>query len=70
MRFQKPWLLLRQLILGGGKVTVTAAIVPHDSVPAGPVKRWLRSRLLVMPITHRVLQYAHLGGAECARLTA
>jgi hypothetical protein len=69
MRFQKPWLLLRQLILGG-KVTVTAAIVPHDSVPADSIKRWPRSRLFVMLITHRVLQYAHLEGAECAPLTA
>src|ERR1700682_2142242 len=45
-----------------GKTTVASANVPDDSVPADPAKRWPRSRLLVMPITHWMLQYAHLEG--------
>jgi hypothetical protein len=44
-----------------GNVTVNTAFVPDDSVPADPVRQWPRSRLFVMPITHRVLQYAELG---------
>jgi hypothetical protein len=46
------------------------ALVLDDSLPADPIKPWPRSRLFVMPITYRVLQYAHLEGAECAPLTA
>src|SRR5713226_2010755 len=43
---------------GDGSVAVTTTIVPDDFVPAGPIKRWPRSRMFVMPITNRVLQYA------------
>jgi hypothetical protein len=70
MRFQKVVVATPPTDSEDRKVAVTTAIVPHDSVPAGPSKRWPVSRLLVMPITHRVLQYAQLDGAECAPLTA
>ena len=51
-----------------GNVTVTKTIVPYDSVPADPSKRWPRSRLFVMPITLRVLQYAQLDGLNACPL--
>src|ERR1700693_4213474 len=51
-----------------GNVTVTTTIVPHDSVPADPSKRWPRLRLFVMPITLRMLQYAQLDGRNACPL--
>src|ERR1700722_2958132 len=67
---KKAWLLLRQPILRSGTSSLAQALVLDDSLPATLIKRWPRSRLFVMPITPRVLQYAHFEGAECAPLTA
>src|SRR6266704_426977 len=69
-RFPKVGVAAPPTDSGDGSVTVTTTIVPDDSVPANPSKRWPRSHMFVMPITRRVLQYAHLEGAECALLTA
>src|ERR1700691_5454882 len=58
-RFQKPAVATPPNDSEDGNVTGTTTIIPYDSVLADAIKRWPRSRLFVMPITHRVLQYAH-----------
>jgi hypothetical protein len=60
----------RQPILRIGISPLDQALVLDDSVAADPNKAVAEITPFVMPITHRVLQYAHFEGAECAPLTA